>query len=94
MILLPLTHRGRLGARIFGALALFEPPATPREHPIEVAITGTACSAGNPSQGRRMASFRATAAVRFSCGTSISRFCAAARATDGTTASLRRERHG
>lgn len=41
MILLPLTHRGRLGARLIGALALFEPPATPRDRPIEVSITGT-----------------------------------------------------
>lgn len=41
MILLPLTHRGRLGARIIGALALFEPPASARVKPIEVSITGT-----------------------------------------------------
>lgn len=41
MILLPLTHRGRLGARLIGALALFEPPPVARQRPIEVAITGT-----------------------------------------------------
>jgi hypothetical protein len=41
MLLLPLTHRGRLGSRLMGALALFEPPPPPRPHPIEVAITGT-----------------------------------------------------
>ncbi len=41
MILLPLTHRGRLGARLIGALALFEPPQAPRTRPIEVSITGT-----------------------------------------------------
>lgn len=41
MILLPLSHRGRLGARLFGALALFEPPASPRHRPIELSITGT-----------------------------------------------------
>lgn len=41
MLLLPLTHRGRLGSRLMGALALFEPPPLPRPHPIEVTITAT-----------------------------------------------------
>ncbi|MFM8750738.1 PAS domain-containing protein [Rhabdaerophilum sp.] len=41
MILLPLTHRGRLGARMMGIIALFEPPQLPRKHPIELSITGT-----------------------------------------------------
>lgn len=41
MILLPLTHRGRLGARMIGIIALFEPPQLPRKHPIELSITGT-----------------------------------------------------
>ncbi|MCA3594258.1 MAG: PAS domain-containing protein [Methylobacterium sp.] len=41
MILLPLTHQGRLGARLIGIIALFEPPQSPRKHPIELSITGT-----------------------------------------------------
>lgn len=41
LLLLPLSHRGRIGARMFGALAVFNPPAEPLGRPIELAITGT-----------------------------------------------------
>jgi hypothetical protein len=51
MILLPLTHRGRLGARMMGIIALFEPPQLPRKHPIELSITGTRLP-GRQSQPR------------------------------------------
>lgn len=41
MILLPLTHQNRVGARILGALALFDPPAMPATRPQGLDISGT-----------------------------------------------------
>ncbi|MGL5447088.1 MAG: hypothetical protein ACRDBL_07265, partial [Rhabdaerophilum sp.] len=41
LLLLPLSHRGRVGARMLGALALFNPPAETPANPLELAITGT-----------------------------------------------------
>ncbi|MBN8534577.1 MAG: PAS domain-containing protein [Rhizobiales bacterium] len=41
LLLLPLSHRGRVGARLFGALAIFNPPSEPPSQPLELAITGT-----------------------------------------------------
>lgn len=41
MILLPLTHQNRVGARILGALALFDPPAMPATRPQGLEISGT-----------------------------------------------------
>lgn len=41
LLLLPLSHRGRFGARLLGALAVFNPPAEPPAKPLELAITGT-----------------------------------------------------
>jgi hypothetical protein len=41
MILLPLTHQNRVGSRILGALALFDPPAMPATRPQGMDISGT-----------------------------------------------------
>lgn len=41
LLLLPLSHRGRLGARLFGALAIFNPPNEPPAQALELSITGT-----------------------------------------------------
>lgn len=41
LLLLPLSHRGRFGARLFGALALFNPPNDAPAEPLELSITGT-----------------------------------------------------
>jgi hypothetical protein len=41
LVLLPLTHRGRLGGRLIGALALFQPQVLRPETPIEFDIAGT-----------------------------------------------------
>lgn len=41
MILLPLTHQNRVGARILGALALFDPPTMPAMRPQGMDISGT-----------------------------------------------------
>jgi hypothetical protein len=41
LLLLPLSHRGRLGARLFGALAIFNPPNEPPARALELSITGT-----------------------------------------------------
>lgn len=41
LLLLPLSHRGRIGARLLGAMAIFNPPAEPPAKPLELAITGT-----------------------------------------------------
>lgn len=41
LLLLPLSHRGRIGARMLGALAVFNPPVETPKYPVEFAITGT-----------------------------------------------------
>lgn len=39
-ILLPLSHRGRIGERILGAVALFRHPSLPRETPTRLEMSG------------------------------------------------------
>lgn len=49
LLLLPLLHRGKIGDRLFGAMALFDPPALARDGAIELAITGTRVLGRNAS---------------------------------------------
>jgi hypothetical protein len=58
MILLPLHHAGRDGARILGALALFDPPAIPLTKPRLVAISSTRAlgAEARPINGTRLLS--------------------------------------
>ncbi len=41
MILLPLLHQGRVGTRLLGAMALFDPPKMPAGSPVPLDISGT-----------------------------------------------------